>query len=111
MSKLNLEGVCNYIDYLSKELDKQLSDKDYVILELDRYDVECDKVSEEIIKELQKQYVVNYSFARTDVVNHYIIVITSGSYLSRDIEDEVLNLLYKDITNKVDKTTEEDHYY
>lgn len=111
MSKLNLEGICNYIDYLSKELDKQLSDKDYVILELDRYDVESDKVTEEIIKELQKKYVVNYSFAKTSAVNHYIIVITSGSYLSRDIEDEVLNLLYKDITDEVDRTTEEDRYY
>lgn len=111
MSKLNLEGICNYIDYLSKELDKQLSDKDYVILELDRYDVESDKVSEEIIKELQKKYVVNYSFARTSAVNHYIIVITNSSYLSRDIEDEVLNLLYKDITDEVDRTTEEDRYY
>lgn len=111
MSKLNLEGICNYIDYLSKELDKQLSDKDYVILELDCYDVESDKVTEEIIKELQKKYVVNYSFARTNAVNHYIIVITNSSYLSRDIEDEVLNLLYKDITNEVDRTTEEDRYY
>lgn len=111
MSKLNLEGICNYMDYLSKELDKQLSDKDYVILELDRYDVESDKVSEEIIKELQKKYVVNYSFTRTNAVNHYIIVITSGSYLSRYIDDEVLNLLYKDITDEVDRTTEEDRYY
>lgn len=111
MSKLNLEGICNYVDYLSKELDKQLSDKAYVILELSHYDVENDKVSEEIIKELQKKYVVNYSFARTSAVNHYIIVITSSSYLSRDIEDEVLNLLYKDITDEVDRTTEEDRYY
>ena len=111
MSKLNLEGICNYMDYLSKELDKQLSDKDYVILELDRYDVKSDKVSEEIIKELQKKYVVNYSFARTNAVNHYIIVITNSSYLSRDIEDEVLDLLYKDITDEVDITTEEDRYY
>lgn len=111
MSKLNLEGICNYIDCLSRKLDKQLSDKEYVILELDRYDVESDKVSEEIIKELQKKYVVNYSFARTNAVNHYIIVITSGSYLSRYIDDEVLNLLYKDITDEVDRTTEEDRYY
>lgn len=99
------------MDCLSKELDEQLSDKEYVILELDRYDVESDKVSEEIIKELQKKYVVNYSFARTSAVNHYIIVITSGSYLSRDIDDEVLNLLYKDIADEVDRTTEEDRYY
>lgn len=111
MSKLNLEGICNYIDYLSKELDKQLSDKEYVILELGCDDVESDKVTEEIIKELQKQYVVNYSYAKTSYVNHYIIVITSGSYLSRYIDDEVLNLLYKDITDEVDRTTEEDRYY
>lgn len=111
MSKLNLEAICNYMDYLSKELDKQLSDKDYVILELDRYDVESDKVTKEIIKELQRKYVVNYSFARTNAVNHYIIVITSGSYLSRYIDDEVLDLLYKDITDEVDRTTEEDRYY
>lgn len=111
MSKLNLEGVCNYIDCLSRELDKQLPDKAYMILELDRYDVESDKVSEEIIKELQKKYVVNYSFARTSAVNHYIIVITNSSYLSCDIEDEVLDLLYKDITDEVDRTTEEDRYY
>lgn len=111
MSKLNLEDICNYMDCLSKELDKQLSDKDYVILELDCHDVESDKVTEEIIKELQKKYVVNYSFARTNAVNHYIIVITNSSYLSRDIEDEVLNLLYKDITDEVDRTTEEDRYY
>lgn len=111
MSKLNLEGICNYVDYLSKELDKQLSDKAYVILELSHYDVENDKVSEEIIKELHKKYVVNYSFAKTSVVNHYIIMITNSSYLSQDIDDEVLNLLYKDITNEVDRTTEEDRYY
>lgn len=111
MKKLNLEGICNYIDYLSKELDKQLSDKDYVILELGYDDVESDKVTEEIIKELKKKYVVNCSFAKTNAVNHYIIVITNNSYLSRDIEDEVLNLLYKDITDEVDRTTEEDRYY
>lgn len=111
MNKLNLEGICNYMDCLSKELDEQLSDKDYVILELGCDDVESDKVSEEIIKELQKKYVVNCSFAKTNAVNHYIIVITNSSYLSRDIDDKVLNLLCKDITDEVDRTTEEDRYY
>lgn len=111
MNKLNLEGICNYMDCLSKELDKQFSDKGYVILELGCDDVESDKVTEEIIKELQKKYVVNYSYAKTNYVNHYIIVITKDNYLSMYIEDEVLDLLYKDVTDKVDKTTEENYHY
>lgn len=111
MAKLNLEGLSNYVDCLFKELDKQLSDKGYVILELGYDDVESDEVTEEIIKVLRKKYVVNYSFARTGSINHYIIVITKNSYLIEDINYEVLDLLYKDITDKVDKVTEEEEYY
>lgn len=111
MAKLNLESISNYMDCLTKELDKQLSDNGYVILELGHQDVESDKDTEGIIKELKRKYVVNYTVARTSAVNHYIIVVTKDSYLSMYIEDEVLDLLYKDITDKVDKTTEEDEYY
>jgi hypothetical protein len=111
MAKLNLESISNYMNCLTKELDKQLSDNGYVILELGPQDVDSDKVTEEVIKELKKNYVVNYTVARTSAVDHYIIVITKDSYLSMYIEDEVLDLLYKDITDEVDKTTEENYHY
>lgn len=111
MAKLKLESISNYMDCLSKELDRQLSDNGYVILELGHQDVENDQVTKEVIKELGKKYVVNYTVARTNEINHYIIVITKDSYLSMYIDGEVLDLLYKDITDKVDKVTEEDYYY
>ena len=110
MSKLNLEGISNYVDYLSRNLDEQLSDKLYVIHRLDCDDVESDKVADEVIKELKKKYVVNYCVARTSEMS-YIIVITKDSYLSMNIEDEVLDLLYKDVTDEVDKVTEKGYYY
>nr|DAO60458.1 MAG TPA: hypothetical protein [Caudoviricetes sp.] len=112
MSKLNLEDISDYVANISKDLDKQFSDHLYVILELGRCDVESNEVTEEIIKELKKNYVVNYCVAKTSEINHYILVVTPDSYVSLySVERPVLDLLYKDITDKVDEVTEEGRYY
>lgn len=110
MAKLELEGISKFVECSSKEVDKQLSDNLYVILEFSHSNVESDEVTKEVIKEFGKKYTVNYCVAITSKINHYYVVLTKDNYVSMGAGFVIIDLLYKDVTDKVDKVTEEGKY-